>query len=41
MRYNNIEKYRHKLISEVQQKRKNIIKEMERNKKNQEQRMIQ
>ena len=32
MRYNNIEKYRHKLISEVQQKRKNIIKEMERNK---------
>ena len=32
MRYNNIEKYRYKLISEVQQKRKNIIKEMERNK---------
>lgn len=33
MRYNNIEKYRLKLISEVQQKRKNIIKDMERNKK--------
>ena len=33
IRYNNMEKYRYKLISEVQQKRRNIIKEMEHNKK--------
>ena len=31
MRFNNIETYRNKLISEVQEKRKNIIKEMENN----------
>ena len=32
LRFNNIETYRRKLISEVQEKRRDIIKEMEKNK---------